>query len=93
MNKRILGLIAVCVSVIMFGMTSFAGSVEGTVKSVNAAKKSIEISKTEGSSMVMYTDATKWPAGTTDPASLVGSHVKVSTDDATEMAISVEKMK
>lgn len=90
MKNRILGLMAVCLGAFVIGMTVEAGTVEGTVGSVDAAKKTIEVKTAGGSSVVTYTDATKWPAGTTDPATLAASEVKVTTDDATAAAVSVE---
>ena len=41
------------------------------------------------SSSVSYADTTTWHAGVTDPSSLVGKEVSVTTDDATSKATSV----
>lgn len=69
---------------------AIAGSVEGTVKSVDGAAKKLEVSTAEGaSSWISYGDTTEWPAGVTDPSDLVGKKVSISTDDVTEEATSV----
>ena len=70
-----------------------ASAVQGTVKSVDTAAKKIEVTTATGDSSVAYGDETKWPEGVTDPASLIGKEVKVSTDEATSAAKEVEEVK
>ena len=68
-----------------------AGVVEGTVASVDTAAKSISVTLADGSSSdVSYSDTTTWPADVTDPATLAGKSVTITTDDATGAAVSVE---
>ena len=71
---------------------AFAGVIEGMLKSVDTTMKKLEITTNAGSSRVAYTATTIWPTGVTDPASLVGRKVKVTTDDTTMNAISVKKV-
>ena len=70
---------------VAFQGAAFAAVVEGAVKSVDAEAKKIQI----GENWITYGDATSWPAGITDPSSLVGKNVTVNTDDATSQATSV----
>ena len=72
-----------------FQAAAFAGTVEGTVKSVDSAASTLEVTTETGSSSVAYSAATTWPEGVTDPASLVDKKVTVTTDDATGAATSV----
>ena len=76
---------------VAFQGAALAGTVEGTVNSVDIATKSMAVSSDAGSSSVTYADTTAWPAGVTDPASLVGKKVKVTTDDVSGQATSVEE--
>lgn len=72
-----------------FQASAWAGAVQGTVASVDAAAQTLSISTVEGDSSVAYTAATTWPEGVTDPATLVGKSVEVTTDDATGAATAV----
>ena len=79
-NQFVLALlVAVCFA---FQAAAFAGTVSGTVKSVDAEAKKLEVETAEGSSWVAYGDTTQWPAEVTDPSSLVGKNVDVTTDEA-----------
>jgi len=75
-----------------FQAAAFAGTVEGTVASVDSVASTLEVTTEAGSSSVAYSATTTWPAEVTDPASLVGKSVKVTTDDATGAATSVEEV-
>ena len=77
---------------VAFQAAAFAGTVEGTVASVDAAASTLEVTTDAGSSSVAYSAATTWPAGVTDPASLVGKKVTVTTDDVSGAATSVEEV-
>jgi len=72
-----------------FQAVTFAGTVSGTVASVDSAAKTLNVNTDAGSSSVSYTDTTTWPEGVTDPASLVGEEVTITTDDAIGSATSV----
>ena len=89
MKKVALFLLVVFVA---FQAAAFAGTVEGTVASVDAAGMTLNVTTDAGSSSVSYSATTTWPAGVTDPASLVDKKVKVMTDDATGAATSVEEV-
>lgn len=69
-----------------------ANAVEGTLKSVDTAAKKLEVTTVEGDSSVAYGDETKWPEGVTDPSTLIGKQIKVSTDEATSAAAQVEEV-
>ncbi len=92
MKKMMMILAGLMVSLVALSGVSMAAIVEGSVKSVDAAAKKLEISSEAGASWVAFSAATKWPAGVTDPANLVGKNVKVTTDDATSEATSVEEV-
>ena len=78
---------------VVFQVAAFAGTVEGEVKSVDSMAKKLEVGSADGtSSWVAYSDTTTWPAGVTDPSSLVGKKVKATTDDVTSAATSVEEV-
>jgi hypothetical protein len=81
--KKILMILVAAVA--LFQTAAFAAIVEGAVKSVDAEAKKIQI----GDNWITYGDTTTWPAGITDPSSLVGKNVTVNTDDATSQATSV----
>lgn len=85
----------VLVVLVLFGPGSvYAGSIEGVVKNVDAAAKKLEISHTPGSTTVIgYQDSTKWPAGVTNPLTLLGKQIKVQTDENNTTATSVEEVK
>jgi hypothetical protein len=87
MKKVTLFLLVVFVA---FQAAAFAGTVQGTVASVDSAASTLEVTTEAGSSSVTYSVTTAWPAGVTDPASLVGTEVIVTTDDVTGEATSVE---
>ena len=92
MKKVQMILAILVVAFVAFQGAALAGSVSGTVKSVDAAGKKLELSAADGmASSVSYSDTTKWPAGVTDPATLVGKKVTVATDDVTSTATSVEE--
>ena len=84
--KKIMSLFAIAM---LLSPMAFAAMTEGTIASVDAAGKTLEIKTAEGSSSVMFGDATTWPEGVTDPSTLVGKSVKVETDDTTKEATSV----
>lgn len=88
MKKVALFLLVVFVA---FQAAAFAGTVAGTVASVDTTMKALNITTDAGSSSISYTDTTAWPEGVTDPASLVGKDVTVTTDDVTGAAVSVEE--
>ncbi len=69
---------------------AFAGNVQGTLLDVDPVAKTLSVSAPEGSSVVSYSDATIWPAGITDPESLIGQDVTVGTDDTTNEVLFVE---
>ncbi len=75
-----------------FQAAAFAGTVAGTVASVDLAAQTLALTTDSGSSSVSFSDTTIWPEGITDPASLVGKNVTVTTDDATGAAVSVEEI-
>lgn len=69
---------AVCFA---FSAAAFAGTVSGTVKSVDVDGRKLEVETAEGSSWVTYGDATQWPTGVTDPSTLIDKNVEVTTDE------------
>lgn len=83
--KRMLASLAA--AFVVFQGAAIAGMVGGAVQSVDPTTKSIVVGETS----VTYSDTTTWPEGVTDPESLVGENVTVTTDDATSEATSVEK--
>ena len=91
MKKVQFVLAVLLVACVAFQGAVLAGMVEGTVSSVDATAKSLLVATAAGDSSVTYSDMTTWPEGVTDPASLVGKTVKVSTDDATGEATAVEE--
>ena len=70
---------------------ALAGTVSGTIKSVDSEAKSLVVATETGESTVSYGDTTKWPEGVTDPSTLVDSKVAVTTDDVTGAATDVAK--
>ena len=74
---------------VAFQAAAFAGTVEGTVKSVDSAAMKLEVTTDAGSSSVSYSATTTWPEGVTDPASLVDKKVTITTDDTSGAATSV----
>ncbi|OGW80072.1 MAG: hypothetical protein A3G33_03985 [Omnitrophica bacterium RIFCSPLOWO2_12_FULL_44_17] len=78
------------VALVILQGAAFAETLKGTVKAVDAVKKEMEIISLMGPSTIAYEDATTWPADVTDPATLVGRRVSVTTDDTTKKATSVE---
>ena len=89
MKKLVLAtLLVACVA---FQGRALAGTIEGTVSSVDATASSLAVSTAEGDSNVSYSDTTTWPEGVADPAALVGKAVKVTTDDVTGEATAVEE--
>ena len=76
---------------VAFQAAAFAGTIGGTVASVDTAAKTLALTTDSGSSSVSFTDTTIWPEGVTDPASLVGKDVTVTTDDVTGAAVSIEE--
>jgi hypothetical protein len=80
------------VAFVAFQAAAFAGTVEGTVVSVDAAGFALALTTDAGPSSVSYSDTTTWPEGVTDPASLVDKQVKIATDDVTGAAVSVEEV-
>ncbi|HTL47558.1 MAG TPA: hypothetical protein VL688_05790 [Verrucomicrobiae bacterium] len=82
MKKAFFIVVVMLVAIASLQGVTFAASVEGTVQSVDAQQSKLEIATDAGSSWVAYSATTKWPAGVTDPASLVGEKVTVATDDA-----------
>lgn len=89
MKKVQMILVVLVVALVALQGATLAGTVSGTVKSVDAVAKKLEIATDMGSSWVEYGDATTWPAGVTDPASLVDKTVDVTTDDVTGVATAV----
>lgn len=87
--KKMAMVLVVLAAFAAFQGVAFAGTVSGTVKSVDATAKTLEVTTATGTSSVSYGDATTWPAGVTDPSTLVGKEVSVTTDDATSKATSV----
>ena len=86
-------LAALILAAFVFQGAALAGTVAGTVNSVDSAMKKLEISAADGtSSSVSYGDTTTWPAGVTDPSTLVGKKVSVTTDDATGSASLVSEV-
>ena len=83
----VLTLVALCFA---FQGIAWAGSVEGTLNSVDSTNQTLAVQSAEGVQEVGYGDTTVWPADVTDPASLVGKTVTISTDDATGGAVSVQ---
>ena len=79
-------------ALVAFQSASMAAIVEGSITSVDAAAKKLEINAASGASWIAFSATTKWPAGVTDPANLVGKKVKITTDDATSQATSVEEV-
>lgn len=90
MKKVQMILAILAVAVFAFQAAAFAGSVEGAVKSVDPIAKKLEISAASGSEWVSFAATTTWPSGVTDPLSLVGKQVIVTTDAASGSATSVE---
>ena len=72
---------------------ALAGTVEGTVKSVDATAMKLEVSTGDTeTSWATYNADTKWPEGVTDPSTLVDKKVKITTDETTSVATSVEEV-
>ncbi len=90
-KKRLLLAITLLFILTALPLVSFAETVQGTLKSVDTGRKKMEVDSARGISWVVYTSSTKWPAGTTDPSSLVGKTVRVDKDDLLEEAVSVEE--
>ncbi len=93
MKKYISIVKALIACMIVMSISTYAGSIEGTVTSVDANAKALAIAQAEGVATVSYTDTTTWPADVTDPSSLVGKKVIVNTDDAAGSATSVSLSK
>ncbi|MBI3306188.1 MAG: hypothetical protein HYZ84_00070 [Candidatus Omnitrophica bacterium] len=92
MKKMSIVLAGLMMALVAFQSASMAAIVEGSVKSVDAVAKKLEINSEAGAaSWVAFSATTQWPAGVTDPANLVGKQVKITTDDATSQATSVEE--
>ena len=91
MKKVSMFLAVLMMAFVAFQGISMAAVVEGVVKSADAAAKKLEIASDAGASWVAFSAATKWPAGVTDPANLVGKKVKITTNDATSEATAVEE--
>ena len=89
MKKGALLLAIALVALVAFQGALLAGTVEGTVKSVDVVGKKLEVTTATGTSSVAYTGTTTWPADVTDPSTLAGKTVKISTDDTTSEATSV----
>ncbi len=89
MRKSVMVILAV-VAILVLGGEVFAATVTGTIKSVDAAAKSLEITLQNGQSQwINYTGTTQWPAGVTDPITLRNKAVSITSDDKTGMAMSV----
>jgi hypothetical protein len=73
--------------------SAFAAEVQGTVKSVVAAESKLELTTETGDQAVVFTAATKWDDGVTDPSTLVGKTVKVVSNDETKAVESVNEVK
>ena len=70
-----------------------AAEVVGTVDSVVTIASTVAIKAVDGtSSSVSYDALTTWPVGVTDPTTLVGKKVKVTTDDVTSKAVTVSEV-
>lgn len=64
--------------------SAFAAVVQGTVKSVVVAENKLELTTENGDQNVLYTEATMWDEGVTDPSTLVGKMVAVTSNDETQ---------
>ncbi len=92
MKKAILLAGYLGVLALAFQSTALADTIRGTVKSVDTSGKKLEIDSEKGFSWVAYASSTKWPAGVTDPSTLVGKKVNINKDDLLENARSVEEI-
>jgi hypothetical protein len=92
--KTKLMIVACLVMLVCMQALAFAGSAEGSIKSVDAKLNKLELSSSAGtSSWIAYNAETKWPSGVTNPETLVGRQVKITSDDTTQAATSVEEIK
>ena len=89
--RKVLWISAILVvSLFVFRGVVFADTVEGKVRTVDIGWKRIEISSVTDTKWVGYTEKTKWPDGVTEPSILIGRDVKITLDDLTNKAASVE---
>ena len=87
--KKVNNILAVLATAFLMAQgAAFAGTVEGTVKSVDSMAKTAVVTTEAGDSNVTFNADTEWPEGVTDPGTLVGKKVSVETDDATSVATS-----
>ena len=86
-------LFAALFAVAFLQFSAIAAEVEGTVKSVTAAETKLELTTEAGDQVVTFSADTKWDEGVTDPATLVGKKVKVTSNDETKAVESVLEIK
>lgn len=73
--------------------TAFAAVVQGTVKEVKAEEKALVLTTETEEKTVTYSEATMWDEGVTDPATLVGKPVAVTSNDETGAVEMVHEIK
>jgi hypothetical protein len=83
-------LMAVLAAVVLLGANvALAASISGTVVAVDGSMSELQVSTDQGTSYIAFSAETAWPEGVTDPASLAGKSVSITTDDESGKALAV----